>query len=403
MNGRFLGKRIVLGVSGSIAAYKAVGLLRALVAEQATVSVIMTESAARFVTPLTFEVLSGRPVATDLFAAHQEMVHLTLAEQADLIVVAPATAQTLARCALGLADNLLGAVFLAARCPLILAPAMDGGMWDHPSVQAHVEVLRARGVTIVEPEEGPLASGRIGKGRLAGEPELLGAIDASLRPRRDWEGQRVLVSAGPTAEPIDPVRVLTNRSSGKMGYAMAAAARERGAAVVLISGPTSLAGPAGVELVRVQTAEEMHKALAGRLAWSTVVIMAAAVADFRPKRVSSDKLKRQHGKSEVLELEPTADIVADLAGRKTKQILVGFAAETRDLIPQAQAKLRRKRLDVIVANDVSHPAIGIGSDMNAAAVIGPAGVLADLPAMPKRVLADRILDVIAGQYFRTPV
>jgi phosphopantothenoylcysteine decarboxylase/phosphopantothenate--cysteine ligase len=398
-DGKFLGKRIVLGVTGSIAAYKAVSLLRGLVAEQASVSVVMTESASRFVTPLTFEVLSGQPVSTDLFSAHQEMVHLTLAERADLIVVAPATAQTLARCALGMADDLLGTVFLAARCPLILAPAMDGGMWDHPTVQAHVEALRSRGVTIVEPEEGPLASGRVGRGRLAGEAALLGAIDAALRPRRDWEGQRVLVSAGPTSEPIDPVRVLTNRSSGKMGYAIAAAARERGAAVVLVSGPTSLAGPAGVEVVPVQTAEQMHKALAGRLAWSTVVIMAAAVADFRPKRFFSDKLKRQRGKAEALELEPTTDIVADLAGRKTKQILVGFAAETRDLVARAQDKLRRKNLDVVVANDVSHSEIGIGSDVNAAVVIGPAGVLAELPVMPKRVLADRILDAIAGQFF----
>lgn len=391
--GRLVGKRIVLGVSGSIAAYKAVGLLRSLVGEGADVSVVMTEAATRFVSPLTFEVLSGHPVATDLFAAHQEMLHLTLAEQADLVVIAPATANTLARCAVGLADDLLATLVLAARCPLILAPAMDGGMWDHQTVQAHAQTLRARGVTIVEPEEGLLASGRIGRGRLAAETVLLAAIEGCLRPRLDWAGQRVLVSAGPTQEAIDPVRFISNRSSGKMGYAVASAARERGAEVVLVSGPTALPVPAGVECVSVCTAEEMGKALAARFGWSTVLIMAAAVADFRPKRMAPDKLKKK-AKPATLELEPTEDILQGLAGRRMSQILVGFAAETKDLIPQAQEKLRRKGLDLIVANNVKVEGAGFGSEMNAAAVVGRAGVVAELPLMPKRELADRILDAI---------
>lgn len=392
--GKYVGKRIVLGVSGSIAAYKAVGLLRALVTEGADVRVLMTEAATRFVAPLTFEVLSGHPAAVDLFAAREEMLHLTLGEEADLIVIAPATAHTLARCALGLADDLLSTAVLAARCPLIVAPAMDGGMWDNLAVQSNAKTLRARGVTIVEPEEGPLASGRIGKGRLAAEPALLAAIDARLCPRRDWTGKRVLVSAGPTAEPIDPVRVLTNRSSGKMGYALAAAARERGAEVVLVSGPTALTNPVGVEFVPIHTAEDMRKALATRFGWATVVIMAAAVADFRPRRVSTEKVKK-HKKLDVLELEPTVDILEELAGRRTTQILVGFAAETGNVLGHAQEKLARKGLDLIVANDVAGDRTGIGSDLNAAVVLGRSGVVADLPVMPKREMADRILDLIS--------
>ena len=395
---KLVGKRITLGVTGSIAAYKAIGLLRTLVGEGADVSVVMTQSAMRFVTPLTFEVLSRHAVATDLFASHEEMVHLTLAEQADLVVIAPATAHTLARCAMGLADDLLGTVILAARCPVMVAPAMDGGMWDHPAVQAHIRTLHDRGVTIVEPEEGPLASGRIGKGRLASEATILSAIEERLCPRRDWIGRRVLVSAGPTEEPIDPVRVLTNRSSGKMGYALATAARERGAEVVLVSGPTSLPVPPGVEFISVHTAEEMRKALASRFGWAEVVIMAAAVADFRPRKVASDKMKKQKSNLQTLELEPTVDILEELAQRRTTQFLVGFAAETRDLIPHAREKLVRKGVDLIVANDVAGERIGIGSDLNAAVILARTGVVADLPIMPKREMADRILDVVSARF-----
>lgn len=398
---RLLGKRIVLGVSGSIAAYKAVGLLRALVEQGADVSVVMTNSATRFVTPLTFEVLSRHPVAADLFAAHQEMLHLTLAEQADAVVIAPATANVLAKCAVGLADDLLSTLVLAARGPLILAPAMDGGMWDHPSVQAHAEALRARGVTVVEPEEGPLASGRIGKGRLAAEDTILAAVEACLHPRLDWAGQRVLISAGPTQEAIDPVRFISNRSSGKMGYAVAAAARERGAAVVLVAGPTALPPPAGVEVVPVCTAEEMGKALAARFGWCTVLVMAAAVADFRPKRAAAHKLKKGKAQTETLELAPTEDILESLARRRTKQIMVGFAAETQDLVRHATDKLTRKSLDLIVANNVLDEGAGFGTDTNKAVLVGRAGVLSDVPLVPKRELADRILDAVLTHCIRT--
>ena len=276
------GVRLVLAVTGSIAAYKAVSLLRLLRREAATVNVVLTAGACRFVTPLTFEVLSGSHVATDLFEAHQEMLHLSLPEQAQAIVIAPATANCLAKAALGLADDLLSTMLLTTQCPVIIAPAMDGDMWQHPTVVEHVAVLRARGAIIVEPEEGPLASGRSGQGRLADEQRILAAIHTALYPRQDWTGRRVLISAGPTQEAIDPVRFISNRSSGKMGYALAEAARARGAEVVLVSGPTALAAPTGVERCSVTTAEEMRKVIMSRFAWSDTVIMAAAVADFRP-------------------------------------------------------------------------------------------------------------------------
>ena len=391
---RFLGKRIVLGISGSIAAYKAVGLLRALVQGGADVSVVMTKSATRFVRPLTFEVLSGHSVATDLFAAHQDMLHLTLPERADVIVIAPATANMLAKCALGLADDLLSTMVLTSTCPLILAPAMDGGMWDHPTVKAHTAVLRERGVLVLDPEEGPLASRRTGRGRLPDENVILSAIEARLCPRRDWVGQRVLVSAGPTHEAIDPVRFISNRSSGKMGYAMARAARERGAEVILVSGPTALPTPAGVEFIRVLTAEDMCKAMTSRLSWATVVIMAAAVADFRPTRQSPEKFKKTGTAWKTLELEPTDDILELLSRQRTSQILVGFAAETQAMESHAKAKLRRKGLDLIVGNNVAAEGSGFGSETNAAVLIDREGRVTQLDLMPKRDLADIILDAI---------
>jgi phosphopantothenoylcysteine decarboxylase / phosphopantothenate---cysteine ligase len=395
------GVRLVLGVTGSIAAYKAVSLLRALVREGATVDVAMTRAATKFVTPLTFEVLSGRPVVTGLFEAHQEMKHLSLPEHADAIVVAPATANFLAKTALGIADDLLSTMLLTTQCPLICAPAMDGGMWAHPAVVGHVKTLRARGVTVVDPEEGPLASGRLGQGRLAEEERIVGAVRSVLMPRRDWEGQRVLLSAGPTREPIDPVRYLSNRSSGKMGYAIAEAASKRGAQVVLVTGPTSLPYPRRVEVVQVETAEEMAKQMNTRLSWSTVVIMAAAVADFRPKQAATQKLKKRGSLIAALDLEQTTDILATLSARRTTQVLVGFAAETQDLLTHAKAKLASKGLDVIVANDVTRPGTGFGSEQNAATLIERDGRTTDLPLKPKRELADDILD--AAQRWLTPV
>ena len=387
-----IGKRIVLGVTGSIAAYKAVSLLRTLLREGATVQVVMTQSATKFVTPLTFEVLSGHPVSTDVFKAHQEMKHLSLPEQADAIVIVPATANCLAKSALGLGDDLLSTMLLTAQCPLILAPAMDGGMWMHPSVTEHVRTLRARGTTVVDPEEGPLASGRIGQGRLAEESRILEAIHAALAPQRDWQGHRILVSAGPTQEPIDPVRFISNRSSGKMGYAIAEAAQARGAQVVLVTGPTALLAPRGVEIVSVATAEEMTKALSARLAWSTAVIMAAAVADFRPKNPALQKMKKQERTDQTLDLERTTDILASLSAQRTTQLMVGFAAETTDLIAHAKDKLQAKGLDLIVANNVSTEGAGFGSDRNAATLIDRQGAITELPLMPKQALADAILN-----------
>jgi len=386
------GKQIVLGVTGSIAAYKAVSLLRTLIREGAVVHVVMTQSATKFVTPLTFEVLSGHPVSTHIFDTHQEMKHLSLPAQADAIVIAPATANCLAKTALGLGDDLLSTMLLTSRCPLVVAPAMDGGMWTHPSVLDHVQTLRARGTIVVNPEIGPLASGQIGQGRLAEEERILKALQAALVPQRDWQGHRVLVSAGPTQEPIDPVRFISNRSSGKMGYAIAEAAQARGAQVVLVTGPTALPIPKGIEVVSVATAEDMLKALTTRLPWSTTVIMAAAVADFRPIHPAFQKLKKQGRTGQTLDLEPTTDILAALSAQRTTQLMVGFAAETGDLIAHAKAKLEAKGLDLIVANDVTTEGAGFGSDQNAATLIDRQGNMIELPLMPKRALADAILN-----------
>lgn len=385
------GRRLVLGVTGSIAAYKAVGLLRALTEEGASVSVVMTKSATRFVTPLTFEVLSGMPVTTDLFQAQQEMKHLSLPQEADAVVVAPATANFLAKAALGLADDVLSTMLLTARCPLVVAPAMDGDMWEHETVQDHVRILKARGVCVVAPENGSLASGKVGTGRLAAEAAILAGIHSVFTPRWDWAGQRVLVSAGPTHEPIDPVRYLSNRSSGKMGYALAEAARDRGAEVRLVTGPTALPPPRGIGVISVTTAEEMARELLHHFPWATVVIMAAAVADFRPRARANHKIKRGGQSGLLLDLEATPDILAQLSARRTTQFMIGFAAETDDVLAHAQAKLASKGLDMIVANDVTRPGAGFGSDDNAAVFLMKDGRQKTYGLMPKRRLADGIL------------
>ena len=283
---------------------------------------------------------------------------------------------------------------LTSTCPLILAPAMDGGMWDQPAVKANTAALRGRGALVLDPEEGPLASGRTGRGRFPDENVILSAIEAQLCPRRDWGGQRVLVSAGPTHEAIDPVRFISNRSSGKMGYAMAQAARERGAEVILVSGPTALPAPVGVEFIQVLTAEDMGKAMTSRLSWATVVIMAAAVADFRPRRPSPEKLKKTGTAWKGLELEQTDDILALLSSQRASQILVGFAAETQAVASHAKEKLRRKGLDLIVGNNVAAEGSGFGSDTNAVVLVDREGRVTQLDLMPKRVLADRILDAV---------
>ena len=396
------GKHLVLGVTGSIAAYKAVGVLRALREQGATVSVLMTRGATKFMTPLTFEVLSGHRVVTDLFEAPETMPHLTMAEGADAVLVAPATAHFLAKAALGLADDVLSTMLLNVRCPVIVAPAMDGEMWTHPTVTQHVDALRARGVVVLDPEVGPLASGRIAQGRFPAEGKILDAVHAALLPQRDWRGQRVLVSAGPTQEPLDPVRFLSNRSSGKMGYAIAEAVCARGGDVVLVTGPSALTPPSGVTTVHVNTASEMADALSRHFSSCTVLIMAAAVADFRPRAPASGKLKKQ-GKSAIeLGLEATPDILAMLSARRTSQVVVGFAAETEQLLSHAKDKLRAKGLDLIVANDVTHAGGGFGSDDNAATILSATGEQRAFGLMPKRRLADEILNAVRDLCLMVP-
>lgn len=396
------GKRIVLCVTGSIAAYKAVSLLRTLVEDGAQVSVVMTPSATQFVSPLTFEVLSGRPVLQRLFAGDQPMPHLRAMEDADLVLVAPATANSLAKCALGLADDLLGTVFVSARCPIVMAPAMDVEMWDHPAVAAHARTLRGRGVVVLEPEEGPLASGLTGKGRLPAEHVILDAVRSGLARLRDWSGQRVLVSAGPTREPIDAVRFITNASSGKMGYAMAEAAAQRGAEVVLVSGPTALPCPPNVTRVSVLTAEEMHQELEARFAWATVLVMTAAVGDFRPRRPSSEKIKKHEWTGEPLELERTPDILQALSQKRTHHVLVGFAAESGSLLDNGRKKLHQKDLDLLVVNRITGPQSAFGNETNEVILLPRHGTPIEVERLPKRVLADRILDTIREQCVSAP-
>ena len=393
-NSQLAGKRVVLAVTGSIAAYKAIGLLRLLTQQGARVHVVMTESATRFVAPLTFEVLSGSPVTSDLFAGHHDMKHLSLTEQADVMLVAPCTANTLAKLALGLADNVLGTMALTLQCPMVICPAMDGEMWSHPTVQGHAKTLQSRGAIIVEPENGELASGQWGQGRLATEETILTTVQQVLQPRRDWLGQRVLISAGPTREPIDPVRFLSNGSSGKMGYAMAEAAAARGAEVFLVSGPTQLECPQGVTQVPVVTADEMLQALTARFDWATTLIMAAAVGDFRAKESHSHKMKKDQWNGEALPLERTPDILLALSAQRTHQRMIGFAAETDHLIEHAQAKLKNKQLDMVVANQVGGEHSAFGNDSNEVIVLTPNTFPYTIPRMPKRQLADVLLDCV---------
>lgn len=391
-NSQLAGKRVVLAVTGSVAAYKAIGLLRLLTQQGATVDVVMTESATRFVAPLTFEVLSGSAVTSDLFSGHQDMRHLSLTEQADVMLVAPCTANTLAKLALGLADNVLVTMALTLQCPMVICPAMDGEMWSHPTVQGHVKTLQSRGAIIVEPENGELASGQWGQGRLAAEETILATVQQILQPRRDWLGERVLISAGPTREPIDPVRFLSNGSSGKMGFAMAEAAAARGAEVVLVSGPTQLECPKGVTRVPVVTADEMLQALTARFDWATTLIMAAAVGDFRAKESHSHKVKKDQWKGEALPLERTPDILLALSAQRTHQRMIGFAAETDDLIEYGQTKLQNKQLNMLIVNQVGGEHSAFGNDSNEVIVLTPNSSPSPIPRMPKRQLADVLLD-----------
>lgn len=391
------GKRILLGVTGSIAAYKAVEILRELTKRGAGVQVVMTEAATKFVTPLTFETLSRQEVLLDMWslAYSHRIGHIEATARADLFVVAPATARTIARLALGLADDFLSCIYLASRCPILVAPAMDSDMFEHPALQENLKRLRDRGVHMVGPASGELASGLVGPGRLVEPPEIVEAIERILATAGDLADEVVLVTAGPTREPLDPVRYLSNRSSGKMGYAMAEAAAARGARVILVSGPTALTPPQGVDVIHVETAQQMHDAVLAKLTAATVVIKAAAVADYRPKQVAGRKIKKDEAVPQVT-LEPTPDILAEVGKRKGRRILVGFAAETEDLVENARRKLQRKNLDLMVANDVSQPGAGFDADTNAVKILDAQGKVEELPLQSKRSVADRVLDRVVG-------
>ena len=383
------GKQVVLGVSGSIAAFKAVSLASELTKNGALVDVLLTPAAARFVTPISFSAITQRPVTCDAFeSSDRPTVHVTLGTQADVFVVAPATADCLAGLALGLGDDIVRLTALSSTAPLVLAPAMETLMYDHPATQANVATLRRRGAVIVEPESGRLASGRYGRGRLADTDAILAAVIAALLPTQDLLGRRIIVTAGGTQEPIDPVRYIGNRSSGKMGFSLAAAAQARGASVTLIVGATTALLPSDVEIVRVGTAAEMADALGQAIVGADVIIMAAAVADYRVLDVSNHKLKRS-GDEVILRLVPNPDIIAEINGKNL--VKVGFAAETDDLLANAQDKLVRKGLDLIVANDVSSLGSGFGSDTNAVVLIDRSGSEA-LPLQLKSDVAHRVLD-----------
>jgi len=385
------GREIVLGVTGSIAAYKAVLLLRELTAAAARVTVCLSGNARHFVGPLTFRTLSGRPVLEDLFDPQSDAAveHVSIAERADAVVVAPATANVLAKAAHGIADDALTTLLLAARSPVLFAPAMDGGMWDHPAVVENVATLRRRGVTVLEPDAGPLASGLSGKGRLPEIGVIVDALRQLLTPNRDLAGDRIVVTAGPTREPIDPVRYISNRSSGKMGYRLAAAARRRGAEVVLVSGPTSIAPPAGVTFVPVETAEEMREAVLHHAGRASMVIKAAAVADYRTKAPSHQKIKGKHDLT--LELTPNPDILKEVAAKARQAFIIGFAAETHDVAANARAKLEAKGVDLLVVNDVSQQGIGFDAEDNEVVLLDRWGGSHALPRMPKADVAEAIL------------
>jgi phosphopantothenoylcysteine decarboxylase/phosphopantothenate--cysteine ligase len=387
-------KTVVLGVSGSIAAYKAVELASQLTQAGARVDVIMTQAAQEFITPLTFRSITGRPVVTDMFELNSEysVEHVALAEAADIVVIAPATADIIARMAAGMADEMVSCTVLATKAPVIIAPAMHTAMYKNQVTQENLSKLKARGFVIIGPDYGRLASRGVGLGRLVDVNEILGTICQVLGRSCDLAGRRIVVTAGGTQEPLDPVRCLTNRSSGKMGYALAEAARDRGAKVVLVSAPVALTKPVGIDIVAADTAQDMYEAVKKTVVKSDALIMAAAVSDYRPKRVSKEKIKRERAASMKLELERTPDILTEVKG---KFLRVGFAAESENLVPNAKKKLEKKRLDLVVANDITVKGSGIGADSNQVVIIDRKGKVEKLPLLPKREVADRILDKVA--------
>lgn len=394
---RLEGRHVLVGISGGIAAYKAAELVRALTGAGAQVQVMMTRNAQQFITPLTLQALSGRPVATDTFSLTQEseIGHIRMAERADVVVLAPATANVIGKLAHGIADDLVTTALLAVRVPIVVAPAMNVHMFENPIVQENLARLRRAGMRVVEPDAGFLACGDEGRGRLPATEVLLAEIRRALTPA-DLAGQQVLVTAGPNREPIDPVRFVSNRSTGKMGFALAAAAWRHGAEVTLVSGPVALAAPAGVRRVDVTTAAEMLAAVEREWEAATIVFMCAAVADYRPVRTAPDKIKKS-GERMALELERNPDILGAMAPRKGRRIVIGFAAETTDVLANAERKIGAKHLDCIVANDVSRPDAGFAVDTNAVAIIDAAGRREDVPLMPKDEVAERLVEWVVAR------
>ena len=390
--------KIALGVSGGIAAYKAAELVRQLQDRGVRVQVIMTAAAQEFVRPLTFAALSGEKVITEMFGAGAEqpnidsaVEHIAVAQSIDALVVAPATADVIAKFAQGIASDFLTTLYLATTAPVVVAPAMNVNMWEHAATRANVEILKQRGVRVVEPDAGYLACGMTGPGRLAANETIVAAVMQALGAAQDLAGETVLITAGPTREPIDPVRYIGNRSSGRMGYALAEAALRRGARVLLVSGPTALKPPGAAEVVAVETAEEMRQAVLSRMGDATIIIKAAAVADYKPKQHSQQKIKRRGALS--LELEPTSDILAEVASKRGSRIVVGFAAETENVLENARRKLAGKALDAIVVNDVSRKGIGMDSERNAVTIITPSETI-DVPETSKWEVAHRVLDAV---------
>ncbi len=388
--------KIALGVSGGIAAYKAAEIVRLLQDRGVRVQVIMTRAAQEFIRPLTFAALSGEKVITDMFAAESAppnidsaIEHISVAQSIDALLVIPATADVIAKFAQGVANDFLTTLYLATTVPVVLAPAMNVNMWNHEATQANVEILRKRGVKIVNPDSGYLACGMVGQGRLAENGAIVAALMESLGAQQDLAGETVLITAGPTREKIDPVRYLTNRSSGRMGYALAEAALRRGARVLLVSGPTALTPPGAAETTAVESAAEMREAVMKLLPQSTIVIKTAAVSDYRPKEPATQKIKRKGPIS--LELEPTADILADVAHARESQIVIGFAAETQNVLDNARKKLTAKSLDAIVVNDVSREGVGFDSERNAVTIITHDDVI-EVPETTKWDVAQRVLD-----------
>ena len=387
-------KTIVLGVTGGIAAYKAAEIASQLTQAGAKVSVIMTEEALQFISAVTFRALTGRPVVTEMFdlASEFSIEHVSLAKAADVVVIAPATANIIAKLAAGIADDMLCCTVLATRAPVLIAPAMETNMYANPITRDNLSKLKARNFVIVGPATGWLASGKEGLGRLADVNDIIGSIRQVLDRGADLTGRHIVVTAGGTQEPIDPVRYLSNRSSGKMGYALAEAARDRGAEVTLITAPASLSEPAGINVIRVGTAEEMHQAVENASPRADALIMAAAVADYRPIKAAKDKIKK--GKAGlILELECTSDILGSVKGNFIK---VGFAAESSNLVENAREKLKQKQLDFIVANDITASDSGFGTDTNRVTIIDRKGKIDSLPLLSKREVADRVLDQVAA-------